>query len=138
MTSKPPNEKGFIALMSVLIISLVLFVAVISLAQYGLMTRYSLLDLERKAASRQLAEACMHIARIYAVNDPSRTESNLVLDVDGKSCMIDSLSPSGGTSNIVTCANEDGAITNLSTSIDNVNGDFESMTELATLLNGCG
>ena len=63
--------KGFIALIAILIISVVLLASVISAAQFGITGRYTLLDLERKAESESLAEACLQVARIAVFNDPA-------------------------------------------------------------------
>ena len=65
------KTNGFIALISILIVSSVLLVTTLSLAERGIAHRFFLLKHEQKSMSEQLAEACIHIARIKAYHGVS-------------------------------------------------------------------
>lgn len=61
-TSGTQNELGFVALASVVVISLVLFVITFSLAFSGFYLRVNVLDLEYKQVSFSLARSCVEHA----------------------------------------------------------------------------
>lgn len=64
------QERGFIALLSILILSVMLLGMTLSLAQFGLMSRFSILALEERAVSERYAHACVSYVRILVFNDP--------------------------------------------------------------------
>ena len=70
-TSYKLYDRGFIALISVIIIGFVLLLSVIALGGKGIAGRFNLLNLEYKNSSYQLASGCVQTAIIYIVNDPS-------------------------------------------------------------------
>lgn len=110
------DQQGFVALMAVLIMAVVLFTAVFSVAQFGITSRFTLLDLERKAKSATVAEACIHIARIDVVNDPNHEVSTPDPEaVSDEECFINSVDYDSGTerSTIQSYAEVDGARSNL-------------------------
>lgn len=138
------EERGFIALISVLIISVTLLGAVISLAQYGIMNRYALLYLEHKAASYSLAEACVERARILVVNNPdynnttpeTKNVSGATPILGNPECTIHSVladNPSAGESWIRTTAEWNDARTNLSVQVDQDTGNITYFKELPAL-----
>ncbi len=132
---KPSSQHGFIALISILIISAVLLVTTLGLAQFGIANRFFILNLEQKASSKKLAEACVHIARIQTYNDPLFVRNTpLSVPVAGSTCTIISITPSGNDTTVIhTSAQTGEAITNLSVVVDNTEGDFLSWEEVPTL-----
>lgn len=132
---KRPTQQGFIALISVLIICSVLLVTVFSLAQFGVASRYFLLDMENKTRSERLAEGCIHVARIAVYNDPTINESDLsntTIPIEDNSCVITSIqpdTPSSGKSTITTHAQSGMAETTYTVVVSASTGDFESWTE---------
>ena len=134
------NERGYVALISILILSSVLLVTTLSLAQFGIASRFFILDLEFKTVSEKLAEACVHVARIKAYNDPAyevEVDDPVVVSFDGKECTIISVTPGSGSDDdettIVTTNTSDDAVTNYIVVVDNTTGDFLSWEEIPTL-----
>jgi hypothetical protein len=128
------TQNGFIALISILIISAVLLATTLGLAQFGIANRFFILNLEQKASSKKLAEACAHIARIQTYNDPLFVRDTLLnVPVGDSTCDIVSITPNGGETVIETSAQTGEAITNLSIVVDNTNGNFLSWEEMPTL-----
>ena len=127
-------QNGFIALISILIISAVLLATTLGLAQFGIANRFFILNLEQKASSEKLAEACVHIARIQTYNDPLYVRNTpLPVSVADGTCTIISIAPSGNNTVIQASAQTGEAITNLSIVVDNTDGDFLSWEEVPTL-----
>jgi hypothetical protein len=132
----PVAQNGFIALISILILSAVLLVTTLGLAQFGIANRFFILNLEQKTSSKKLAEACIHIARIQTYNDPLMVQ-NTPLEVQigdaGAKCIIVSVTPNGHQTTLKTTAKTGEATTNLSVLVDNENGDFISFEEIPNL-----
>lgn len=124
------TQKGFVALMSIIIMSVVLLATTLSLAQFGIASRYFILDLENKSASERLAEACVHVARIAAYNDPLTDITNKVVPVGSESCTITNINPDSDESIIEVAAMRGNAETSYRVVVDNTDGDFVSWTEL--------
>jgi hypothetical protein len=130
------SQNGFIALISILIISAVLLATTLGLAQFGIANRFFILNLEQKASSKKLAEACVHIARIQTYNDPlliRDTPLEVPIGDDGAKCHIVSITPNSGETTLETSAQTGEAITNLSVLVDNQNGNFISFEEIPNL-----
>ena len=130
-------QNGFIALISILIISAVLLATTLGLAQFGIANRFFILNLEQKASSEKLAEACVHIARIQTYNDPLYVRNTpLPVSVAGGTCTIVLIDPDNSDPSktvIQASAQTSEAITNLSVVVDNTDGDFLSWEEVPTL-----
>jgi hypothetical protein len=124
------NSRGFIALISIIIISVMLLATTLSLAQFGIASRYFILDLENKRVSEKLAEACVQVARINVYNDFSYSvlRPGTKTNIGGKECVIASVS--SGT--IEAQATSSNSITNLRVKV-NSNGDFTEWRELPNL-----
>lgn len=129
-------QKGFIALISVIVMSVVLLTTTLSLAQFGIAGRFFILDLENKQGSRKLAEACAYIARIRVYNDPMYTLARhdaLTIPIDTTSCTILSVTHTGHESTIETKGVRGNSVTNLRVVVDTRDGGFLSWMELPTL-----
>lgn len=114
-----PN-RGFIALMSAVIISAVLLLVVISGGLTGFFSRSNVLDSELKSRSRGVAEACLEQALLLITNNPSYDETEYQSFNDLDACELE-VTPSGGTSDITVQGSSTRAVTNLVATYDNVN-----------------
>jgi len=136
MNTIPQSERGFIALIAILIISVVLLASVISVAQFGITGRYILLDLERKAESESRAEACAQVARVAVFNDPAYEVTDKAVPVGKSWCNVLSIvknSPSSGFSRVEVSASSTGATTNLRATVDTSTGNITRLIELPIL-----
>lgn len=123
--------RGFIALMTMILISSVLLVTTLSLTQLGLTHRYFLLDLEHKAISAHLAEACVHIARIININNQSGSMTlPRTFPIHQEFCTINSITRVGTTSVIQTEGTYHGIETKYVVTADNSDGSFLSWEEI--------
>ncbi|MFH0864544.1 MAG: hypothetical protein V1858_05680 [Candidatus Gottesmanbacteria bacterium] len=66
---KSENQSGYIALISVIIISLLLIVISVTISFGGYFSRFSILDNEYKEISNGLAEACANTAILKLAQD---------------------------------------------------------------------
>ena len=135
-TFSPQRTNGFIALISIVMISVILLGATLSLAQFGLANRYFILDLEHKNISEKLAEACIHAARIYIYNDPEFNPSSMMLPIGDATCTIHAViphTPHSGESTVTVQAMSGSAVTNIQVVIEASSGNFLSWTELPHL-----
>lgn len=126
------NQQGFIALISVLMLSVILLGAVISLAQYGIVSRYALLTLEQKEVSHTRARACIQVALIAIANDPLYETNNKKAAFDGSWCDIVSVDADGSESVVRVSASSSGAVTNLEAVVDASSGDILKIKEIPT------
>ena len=114
------KERGFVALISVIIISAILLVLVYTLGASSFFTGFDALDAENKRVSLGLAEACVNDAMLQIAqgNDIS-TELSPAIMVDSvgpKTCRI--CEAKADTGQILTRAVYKGAYTNLSVAVD--------------------
>ena len=134
------TQHGFIALISILIISAVLLVTTLGLAQFGIANRFFILNLEQKSSSEKLAEACVHIARIQTYNDPllvRNTSLEVPIGDGGAKCFIVSIAPNGSETTLKASAQTGEAVSNLCVVVNNTNGDFISWKELSKITDSC-
>ncbi len=107
-------------------ISAVLVVTVLSLAQFGVASRYFLLDLEQKSASEKLAEGCVRLAQLYIIRDPLTTTASLpfggVFPINGKTCTLQIIH-SGSQSTAAAYAVTSKATTRYSVQFDTSTGN---------------
>ena len=133
MSSHLKTQKGFIALISILIISAVLLATTISLGQFGIASRYFILHLEQKAVSEKLADGCVHIERIKVFNDPFyEVDTPLSYPIGDEACTVFDVSADGNESTLEVGAQTGDAVTNLQVVVNNETGDFVSWTEVAS------
>jgi len=88
-----PNntQQGFIALMTVVIVSFTLLLVTISMNFSGFSVRFNILDSESKERSNALADACIDYARLaIAINDYS-PGTEVTMDIDGEPCTYEIL-----------------------------------------------
>jgi hypothetical protein len=79
--------RGFIALMSAVILSAVLLVVVLAASYSGFVARFAVLDAEYKERSSALVDACADIILLRLGNDSSYVGPETVT-VSGSTCQI--------------------------------------------------
>lgn len=140
------GSRGFIALMSVIIISAILLVLMFTLGLSSFFNRFDVLDTENKRVSLGLAEACVNVAMVKIAQDPSYNPSGECVSVSDtcgpgakkvcKICSVGSTFPK----TIDTRAVYNGAYSNVSVAVDNLGtGNFTvtSWSEVPTGPAGC-
>ncbi|MBI5470119.1 hypothetical protein HY968_02240 [Candidatus Kaiserbacteria bacterium] len=128
------DTRGFIALMSVIIIGAILSIFVFTLGVSTFYARYGILDAENKKMSEVLAEGCMQAAALKIAQNSTYTpiSGGECVSVGGtcggsgvqKVCKICSVVITGTTAMMQTRATYNGAYTNLVAYIDTTSGDF--------------
>lgn len=116
MIIKNYNQKnrGFVALITSVIISAVLLMVAINLSLTGFYARSNLLDFELKEMSYHLAEACIDTAILKLINNPNYNPTSESVDINEYKCAIESI-----TGNIIkTKADYRNYITNLEVEIN--------------------
>jgi len=105
------KNSGFIALISVIVITLVLLVTTASLATKGFLDRFNILEGEAKETSAGLSAACVEAARVsVAAKGDSYTPNNQELclewpclgEDDDKKCFVESVTPSSAGKRTIT------------------------------------
>ncbi len=121
MNGRNRPAKGFVALISVIVIAALLLASILTVGAAQFFARMSLLDLERHAESRFLALSCAEIAEERLEENSVYTPSPGgdcvgVADTCGSGgavCSICSVSASGNTVSIITRASYGGSYTTL-------------------------
>lgn len=93
------NQEGFIALMTVIIISAVLLVMMVAVAGIALRGRFTVLDYESKKTGVALAEACLQTEMLNLAANSTTTLPMVVTVGPDKTCTICKATP-----NTTTCA----------------------------------
>ena len=106
------GNKGYIALMSAIVVSAILLVVTVTLSYTAFFARYNIIDNEYKERSVTLAESCVDMALLKLPNDPGYTGSSTVV-IGSDSCTIRPLYASGSQIIIETRAGFQNAYTNL-------------------------
>ncbi len=81
------NNKGFIAVTSAILISVVLMAIIFSVSYSGFLNRFNILDTYSKERSRGMAEACVAEARNKLASDSSYT-GNETITIGTDTCQI--------------------------------------------------
>ena len=114
------HPKGYIALISVLLISVSLLIAVASLSFAGYLNRFVVLDAQSKEQSLAYAEACISQAMGEIARNASYSPTNFSLEVAGltNACVIESVFPSGTNRTITAHSIVNTATTRIQTTIN--------------------
>lgn len=120
------HNRGFVALMSVIVISAILLVYMFTLGASSFLNRIDVVDSENKRISLALAEACANTAMLkiaqnsdYGITPPLPAAGECVSATDPcvsgskKICKICQVTPVGGEKEIIARAAYGGAYTNL-------------------------
>lgn len=128
------HTRGFVALMSVIIISAVLLVLVFTLHIASFFSRFDALDTENKRISLGLAESCVSAVSLKIARDPHYVPapSGDCISVGGtcqgddpqKVCMICSVMLNGLSATADLRARYNGAYSNLRVTINVTPGNF--------------
>jgi hypothetical protein len=126
-------NRGFIALMSAVIISVVLLLTVVTGALSGIFARSNVLDAELKSRSRAVADACLDQALLLITNDPGygasapETEYQKFNSLDACELTVSGAVP---TKIIGIQGSSTKAVTNLSATYDTDAKALSSLTEV--------
>lgn len=86
------SPRGFVALVSAVIFSLLLMMLVLSESSSAFWTRYNQTDNESKSASMALADSCMYKALLNYAEDPDSVSKSQIVDFDSRgTCTIDAV-----------------------------------------------
>ena len=124
------HARGFVALMSVIIVSAILTTIIFTLGASTFFARFDVLDIENKRESLFLAEACVNAAMLKIARDVSYEPfaSGEQMTVEGlKTCKIcpGTNNPSRqSTETIYARALYNGAYTNIEATIQTAQGTF--------------
>ncbi len=113
------SHKGFIALMSAVIISVVLLLTVVTGALSGIFARSNVLDAELKTRSRAVADACLEQARLLIANNSAYVADEYQKFNDLDSCYLD-VDDSGAVKQIWIQGSSTAAVTNLDVLYDHL------------------
>lgn len=138
--SMKQDQHGFIALISILILSSVLLASTLALAQFGIASRFFVLNLEQKAGSQKLAEGCLELMRVKVYNNPSYQTGPLdPYSMANGECRVMSVSANGSanysTVRVSAEVGNDGtkATTNLEADILKATGSTTRIIEIDSL-----
>ena len=102
------KQKGYTALITVIIISAVLMIAVTSIGGTSLMHRLNLADAENFAQSKYMAEACIYRALVNLAYDKNYSGSEALELPSKDTCAIEHIPPPNeGVINIIAHASID-------------------------------
>ena len=111
------REKGYIALISTIIISAVLIAIASALSFYGFENRYNALDYEFKEKSKALAEGCVNTAILKLAENPN-FKGNETINIENDFCLIREIKTNGLQKIIETQSTIGNAYTNLKITVD--------------------
>jgi hypothetical protein len=125
------SEKGFIALISAIVISVLLLVITLTLGMTSFFARFNVLDSEFKEQSTALAESCVSQAMLDLAQGTSSSKSYpLRVDVGSDHCFIPNQPVVSGTqTTIKATANIQGAATNIEAVVKNADWSVVSWRE---------
>lgn len=123
-------DKGFIALISVIIISLILMLVATTLSFSAFFGRYNILDSEMKETSVYFAEACVDHVLVNLAKDSAYIRTNEDVVVGDSYCTIKSVE--GGTTKVIAVqATYMEYVTNLVVEVDVTDLSLISWKEVA-------
>lgn len=127
------NEEGFVALISVVIISAILLIVATTLSFSGFYGRFNILESEFKERSVALADACADTALLIVAQGTSVTTPYLVTISGNDKCVIKTADTVSDPSVFNIQAIYQNAYTNLEIKIKKSDQTIVSWTELLKL-----
>jgi len=125
------GERGFVALMSVIIIGATLLVVVIGASLTGFYSRYNVLDFELKERSASTADACADKALLELANDATYAGGTLLSLNSLDRCRVGPVNPVGsGQKSFSIQATSSDAVTNLSILVNTSDLSIASWREI--------
>ena len=134
MLQRKSKKEGFIALMSVIIISAILLLVAVTAGLTGFYSRSNILDAEFKERSVALADACVDQALLQIAINPSYGGDTTVTLSDKDQCYIGPVPPGSGIKTFKTQAIFQNAYTNLEITIDTSDISIVSWKEIPNFL----
>ncbi len=128
--SKQKN-KGFIALMSSVIMSVILILIIVNTSLTGFNNRFNILDSEIKEMSSALADSCIDILLLGLAQNPAYS-GNVNVPVGSNSCSINLRTTSGGNIIFKTRGIFNNSYTNLKVTVNGTNFSIVSVEETPT------
>jgi hypothetical protein len=130
-TKNIKKNKGFLALMSAIIISVILLLIATNLSFVGFYTRFNILDTEMKERSSALADSCIDAAQVKLTENSSYA-GNVSINVSENTCFIGPITISG-TEKIFTARGIFGnSYTNLKVHLNSTTFQVVSVEEITT------
>lgn len=131
------GQSGFVALISVIIITILLVIISVSISTTSFFSRFNVADGEYKKRSSELAEACVDAALLKLAQDPSYAGGESIA-VGSDSCQVVSVSSTATQYTVKTKAlfpqgTAYQAVTNLQVTVDSSSFSIISWQELPTL-----
>jgi hypothetical protein len=83
ITNDQKNQEGFVAIVSAIVISTLLFVLTLAFSYSGFFARFNVIDMEFKKESVAYAESCVDIARVFIAENASYSAADDEYDLDG-------------------------------------------------------
>lgn len=123
-------KKGFIALISVIIVSGILILVAITLSLEGFNTRNNILDSEMKERGANLAEACVDNTILKIINDPDFFGNSTTTIADGN-CFVGFITTTLGVKTFKTRVNYKNFYTNFKISINSSDFSVISWEEIS-------
>ena len=123
-------KKGYIALISSIIISMLMLMISLTLSFTGFFSRINILNAEFKEISLRLAEACVDMA-LLKLSENQSYQGNENIAINDKQCSILIIEAAGNEKVIKTKANFQKAVTNLKIKVNNADLSVISWEELA-------
>lgn len=112
------KKNGFVALMSVVIISAILLILAITISSSSIFERYDILASELKERSLSNAEACADEALLLIANNENHTATTTTTLTAKDQCTIGPIPTSGNPRIFFTTSSYAGYTTNLKISVD--------------------
>ncbi len=85
------QDRGFIALITAVIISAILLLISINLSLTGFYSRSNILDFELKETSSNIAEACVDVAILKIINNSNYSPADESVNISENKCIIESV-----------------------------------------------
>ncbi|OGG62936.1 hypothetical protein A3I46_03020 [Candidatus Kaiserbacteria bacterium RIFCSPLOWO2_02_FULL_54_13] len=126
-------QRGFIALMSAIIISAVLLITIVSGGFTGWNSRFSVFDSESKDRSAALADACLDTVLLRLAYDATYEGGETILLGDDSCEILAAQNPFGNPRVFPIQAVFNRAYTNVLVTIDIISREIISWEEIATL-----
>lgn len=123
------REKGYIAISTAIILSILIMAVAGALGGYSFTTRNNIVDFENKHASYGAARSCLDQALLKLAED-SNYAGGEIFQVGEAECEVVSVAPSGPNSVIKARSQIRGATTNLQLTVDSATLSTVSLEEV--------
>lgn len=130
------SNGGYIAITSVMIISLLLITITVALSTSNYFSRFNILESEYKTRSLGLAEACVDQA-LYRLVQKLDTPNNFNVNIGTSQCKIVSISPVGATRTIKTQGEFQKSFSNIKVVVNTPGYQVQSWQECKTENDPC-